>query len=253
MILAKNGGDVVRAPELKNQAALLTNHLDCALLRPQPSRPAAQRETDAVSLVLAREVRVGYGLLQAAVEESTKALECSNVEIAAELKVLQEHAIRSIQESALATIDLFEALNVAQKPAEFALRQLELARRGRETVKDRLADFFASARNIVSIIADPLNRQLHALSCAKPIQRSAADSGDSILSRLNTLTGRQKMVLVLLAEGLPNKVIAHELGISETTVKAHVGEILRKLKVYNRARAIVLLAQFDMRQFRALS
>ena len=54
-----------------------------------------------------------------------------------------------------------------------------------------------------------------------------------------------------LAEGLPNKVIAHKLGISETTVKAHVGEILRKLKVYNRASAIVTLAQFDMRQLRA--
>ena len=68
-----------------------------------------------------------------------------------------------------------------------------------------------------------------------------------MLARLNKLTARQKKVLELLAEGLPNKVIAHELGISETTVKAHVGEILRKLKVYNRARAIVMLAQFDMR------
>ena len=74
-----------------------------------------------------------------------------------------------------------------------------------------------------------------------------------MLSRLNKLTARQKKVLELLAEGLPNKVIAHELGISETTVKAHVGEILRKLKVYNRARAIVMLAQFDMAQIRALS
>jgi DNA-binding NarL/FixJ family response regulator len=60
-------------------------------------------------------------------------------------------------------------------------------------------------------------------------------------------------VLELLAEGLPNKVIAHELGISETTVKAHVGEILRKLKVHNRTRAIVMLAQFGMRRMRALS
>jgi DNA-binding NarL/FixJ family response regulator len=56
------------------------------------------------------------------------------------------------------------------------------------------------------------------------------------------------VVLGLLTEGLPNKVIAHQLSISETTVKAHVGEILRKLKVYNRARVIVMLAQFDMRQ-----
>jgi DNA-binding NarL/FixJ family response regulator len=47
-------------------------------------------------------------------------------------------------------------------------------------------------------------------------------------------------------------VIAHELGISETTVKAHVGEILRKLKVYNRARAIVMLSHFDTRRICSL-
>jgi DNA-binding NarL/FixJ family response regulator len=90
------------------------------------------------------------------------------------------------------------------------------------------------------------------LSGAISAERGPPEAGDSILARLNKLTARQKRVLELLAEGLPNKVIAHELGISETTVKAHVGEILRKLKVYNRARAIVMLAQFDMRQIRAL-
>ena len=101
-------------------------------------------------------------------------------------------------------------------------------------------------------MTDPLNRQLQVLSDAKSAECGAADPGDSILSRLNTLTGRQKMVLRLLAEGLPNKVISFQLGISETTVKAHVGEILRKMKVYNRARVIVMLAQVDMRKLLAL-
>ncbi len=107
------------------------------------------------------------------------------------------------------------------------------------------------------MMTDPLNRQLRVLSGATNASgclgadRGPAD-GDSILCRLNKLTARQKRVLELLAEGLPNKVIAHELGISETTVKAHVGEILRKLKVYNRARAIVMLAQFDLSQIRAV-
>jgi DNA-binding NarL/FixJ family response regulator len=84
------------------------------------------------------------------------------------------------------------------------------------------------------------------------VERGPTEAGDTVLARLNKLTARQKRVLELLAEGLPNKVIAHQLGISETTVKAHVGEILRKLKVYNRARAIVMLAQFDLRQIRDL-
>jgi DNA-binding NarL/FixJ family response regulator len=52
-------------------------------------------------------------------------------------------------------------------------------------------------------------------------------------------------VLELVADGLPNKLIAYELGLCETTVKAHVSEILRKLCVYSRARAIVLLASID--------
>ncbi len=49
----------------------------------------------------------------------------------------------------------------------------------------------------------------------------------------------------LIAEGLPNKVIAYGLGLCETTVKAHVSGILRKLFVYNRARAIALSANID--------
>jgi DNA-binding NarL/FixJ family response regulator len=93
---------------------------------------------------------------------------------------------------------------------------------------------------------------LSAFSGALAAERGPSEPGDSLLARLNKLTARQKRVLELLAEGLPNKVIAHRLGISETTVKAHVGEILRKLKVYNRARAIVMLAQFDMGQIRSL-
>lgn len=227
-----------------------------------PPRAAALDDNGAPSSVFARQIRMAYGLLQTAIEEATEAAECNNVKIASELEDLQARAIRSIHDSALATIDLFEAIGAAQTPGELANRQMELARRQRESVSERLGDFFESARTMVSMMTDPLNRQLRALSGAiSPLgvspaalspDRGPAEAGDSILSRLNKLTARQKRVLELLAEGLPNKVIAHQLGISETTVKAHVGEILRKLKVYNRARAIVMLAQFDMRQIRAL-
>jgi DNA-binding NarL/FixJ family response regulator len=53
------------------------------------------------------------------------------------------------------------------------------------------------------------------------------------------LTERQLEVLAQLAQGKPNKVIARELDIAEPTVKAHVTEILRALKVTNRAQAVV--------------
>jgi len=51
------------------------------------------------------------------------------------------------------------------------------------------------------------------------------------------LTARQKRVLALLGQGLSNKHIARELGISEITVKAHVSLLFRKLGVTNRVQA----------------
>ena len=59
------------------------------------------------------------------------------------------------------------------------------------------------------------------------------------------LTARQREVLELLCEGLQNKQIAYELKISETTVKVHVSEILRKLNVLSRTRAIVEMSKID--------
>ena len=54
------------------------------------------------------------------------------------------------------------------------------------------------------------------------------------------LTGRQVAVLDLVASGKSNKQIAWELSIGETTVKAHMTAILRKLSVHSRAQAIVM-------------
>ncbi|MGF1562662.1 MAG: response regulator [Geminicoccaceae bacterium] len=60
--------------------------------------------------------------------------------------------------------------------------------------------------------------------------------------RIASLTPQQLRVLRLVAEGKPNKIIAYELDIGETTVKAHITSILRKLGVFSRTQA-VLLAQ----------
>jgi two-component system, NarL family, response regulator LiaR len=54
------------------------------------------------------------------------------------------------------------------------------------------------------------------------------------------LTGREREVLTLVARGLPNKLIARELGIAEKTVKTHVSSILAKLGVTDRTQAALL-------------
>jgi DNA-binding NarL/FixJ family response regulator len=53
------------------------------------------------------------------------------------------------------------------------------------------------------------------------------------------LTARQQEVLALLARGLPNKLIARELGLSESTVKVHLLAIYRVLSVRNRTEAVI--------------
>ena len=54
------------------------------------------------------------------------------------------------------------------------------------------------------------------------------------------LTARESEVLLLVAEGLPNKAIARELGISEHTAKFHVGSLLGKLGAASRTEAVTL-------------
>jgi two-component system, NarL family, response regulator LiaR len=65
---------------------------------------------------------------------------------------------------------------------------------------------------------------------AAPEQASAARAADQ-------LTPREREVLRMLARGLANKRIAYELGLSEKTVKAHVGRVLAKLGVSDRTQA----------------
>lgn len=65
---------------------------------------------------------------------------------------------------------------------------------------------------------------------------------EEALARLALLTRQQARILQLVSAGLMNKQIAHELSIAETTVKAHVTAIMRKLRVQTRTQA-VLFAQ----------
>lgn len=51
------------------------------------------------------------------------------------------------------------------------------------------------------------------------------------------LTAREREILGLLREGLPNKLIARRLNVSEVTVKSHLCHVFRKLGVQNRVQA----------------
>ena len=75
--------------------------------------------------------------------------------------------------------------------------------------------------------------------------RSGLPGSGDIAERVAELTPAQMRVLQLLRHGQLNKQIAYELGVSETTVKAHVSEILRKLNVVSRTQAVIATSQLD--------
>lgn len=77
------------------------------------------------------------------------------------------------------------------------------------------------------------------------VEEQDADMAD-LIARLRTLTPQQNRVLNMLREGLLNKQIAYELGVSEATIKAHVSAILLKLKVDSRTQAVIQLSKVSM-------
>jgi DNA-binding NarL/FixJ family response regulator len=74
---------------------------------------------------------------------------------------------------------------------------------------------------------------------------SPDDGKTALIARLATLTPQQLRVLQMLKQGLLNKQIAFELKVGETTIKAHVSEILRKLNVFSRTQAVIEAARLD--------
>ncbi|AQS35725.1 two component transcriptional regulator, LuxR family [Shewanella psychrophila] len=78
------------------------------------------------------------------------------------------------------------------------------------------------------------------------IQEIKEDATDLMASKLADLTPQQYKVLQMFAEGLLNKQIAYDLGVSEATIKAHATAIFRKLGVRNRTQAVISLQQLEM-------
>lgn len=76
----------------------------------------------------------------------------------------------------------------------------------------------------------------------KPLMAEHADyvaQSESLEPKEFRLTQRQLQVLDLISQGHPNKVIADYLDISEQTVKIHINQIFKELRVFNRTQAVI--------------
>ena len=81
------------------------------------------------------------------------------------------------------------------------------------------------------------------------VQSNLPGSNDSELAlaeRMAQLTPQQFKVLMMMSQGLLNKQIAYDLGVSEATIKAHVTAIMNKLAVSNRTQAVLAAGQLSV-------
>jgi DNA-binding NarL/FixJ family response regulator len=78
----------------------------------------------------------------------------------------------------------------------------------------------------------------------KPDAAGASET-EALRERLRDLTPQQLRVLDLLRRGFPNKQIAVELRLAESTVKAHITEILRKLRLFSRNKAVIEVGKLN--------
>jgi len=73
-----------------------------------------------------------------------------------------------------------------------------------------------------------------------------ADAVRTLRERIEELTPQQIRVLQLITRGMQNREIAAELKVAASTVKAHVTEILRKLKLFSRNKAIIEVGKISL-------
>lgn len=103
----------------------------------------------------------------------------------------------------------------------------------------------ASLETITQALQEVLDGQVWlppALATASVPTATDAD----LAARIASLTPQQFRVLCMLGEGLLNKQIAWELGVSEATVKAHMTAIMRKLGASNRTQVLVMTSRLAL-------
>ena len=100
---------------------------------------------------------------------------------------------------------------------EDMVRQLRQAAKGRMAISE----------NLTALLVDALRNQRTSPAAPTP----------------DTLTHREKEILSELATGMPNKLIARKLDITEGTVKVHVKHLLKKLHLRSRVEAAIWAVQ----------
>jgi FixJ family two-component response regulator len=102
----------------------------------------------------------------------------------------------------------------------------------------------------VDFLTKPIDDVLLLTSVRNALDRSRAvlleeKEIDDLRGRHASLSGREREVMALVVTGLLNKQVGYELGISEITVKAHRGNVMRKMQAKSLASLVTMNARIN--------
>jgi FixJ family two-component response regulator len=91
---------------------------------------------------------------------------------------------------------------------------------------------------LLAAITDAIERSITAIAAHSSQERLREDYA--------RLTGRERQVMALITAGLLNKQVGGELGISEITVKAHRGQVMRKMHARSFAELVTMASALEL-------
>ncbi len=106
-------------------------------------------------------------------------------------------------------------------------------------------DETAALRELLAAIAHEIT-QLRALFSADDVDRGRDAEMRALRSRYASLTPREREVMAGVVAGRLNKQVGGELGISEITVKAHRGQVMRKMKAGSLPELVTMAARLGL-------
>lgn len=109
-----------------------------------------------------------------------------------------------------------------------------------QAMKTGAVEFLIKPFNEVAL----LNAILTAISRSRAALRDESEM-HTLVSCYSSLTSRERQVMRLVVSGLLNKQVAAELSISEITVKAHRGQVMRKMKADSLPHLVTMAARLD--------
>ncbi|MGD0136545.1 MAG: response regulator [Bryobacteraceae bacterium] len=116
----------------------------------------------------------------------------------------------------------------------------------------------AMKRGALEFLTKPFDAEALLIGIQQAIKRSEAELGrqnqlHALRTGYGSLTQREREVMTLVVSGLPNKQVGGELGISEITVKAHRGNVMRKMKANSFANLVNMAARLRVTRSLAAS